>query len=376
MLDSEVPKLRTSEKALNALLDSAPDAMVVSDETGRIIMTNLQTEAIFGYRREELLGQPVEILIPRRLARGHAEHRASFMADMKTRPMGIGLELFGLHKDGHEVPVEVSLSPVHLDGGLVVFSAIRNIAEKQNAAREISALNEQLKKHNNDLEAINRELEAFCYSVSHDLRAPLRAIDGLSQALLEDYENRLDDTGQDYLRRVRAAAQRMGVLIDDLLRLSRVNRGTLCHEAVDLSDLAAKIIQDFRNMEPNRQVAVRIEPGLVVNGDRHLLGIAIQNLLSNAWKFTAKSDNARIDFARESKNNEEIFRICDTGVGFDMAYADKLFGAFQRLHDARDFPGTGIGLATVQRIIRRHGGRIWAQAVEGRGATFYFTLGS
>ena len=225
-----------------------------------------------------------------------------------------------------------------------------------------------------ELERTNKELEAFSYSVSHDLRAPLRAIDGFSHALLEDYSGRLDDEGKDYLNRVRAGCQRMGRLIDDLLDLSRVIRHELRFEAVDLSAVARSVASQLTQAEPDRKVDLAVGDDLRAHGDPGLLRIALENLLGNAWKFTGKTASPRIEFGAAAKDGGRVFFVRDNGAGFDMAYADKLFGAFQRLHDAGEFPGTGIGLATVHRIVHRHGGRIWAEAAVGRGATFYFTL--
>jgi len=226
------------------------------------------------------------------------------------------------------------------------------------------------------LEAANQELEAFAYSVSHDLQAPLRGIDGFSKALLEDYQDKLDETGRDHLTRVRLAAQRMARLIDDLLRLSRLTRAEMNHQRVDLGELAQKTADDLRRSEPERQVDFDIPLGTSACGDRTLLDTALENLLRNAWKFTGHRDRARIELGVTEKNGERVYHVRDDGVGFDMAYSGKLFGAFQRLHDAKDFSGNGIGLAIVKRVILRHGGRIWAEAEIDKGATFYFTLPS
>jgi light-regulated signal transduction histidine kinase (bacteriophytochrome) len=224
------------------------------------------------------------------------------------------------------------------------------------------------------LAAANQELEAFSYSVSHDLRAPLRSIDGFSQALLEDFGDQIPAEGRSYLDRTRAAAQRMAALIDDLLALSRVSRASVDRSAVDLSGMAAGIAAELQREQPKRQVEFVITPGMSVQGDENLLRIALQNLLANAWKFTSKQPSARIEFGVEPSDKEAIFFVRDNGSGFDMTYVDKLFGAFQRLHSNDQFPGTGIGLATVQRIFRKHGGRAWAQGAVGQGATFFFTL--
>jgi len=224
-----------------------------------------------------------------------------------------------------------------------------------------------------ELEATNRELESFCYSVSHDLRAPLRAIDGFSEALMEDYSDSLDESGKGYIERVRAASQRMGELIDDLLKLSRVNRAPLSQRQVDLSALAESVIQHIRETDGRENVDITIAPDLTTWGDRNLLNIVLDNLLGNAWKYTKLTRDARIEFGSMKQNGQTVFYVKDNGAGFDMAYADKLFTPFQRLH-GHDFEGSGIGLATVQRIVHRHAGRVWADSKVGQGAVFYFSL--
>ena len=224
------------------------------------------------------------------------------------------------------------------------------------------------------LEAANKELEAFSYSVSHDLRAPLRGIDGFSQALLEDYVNKLDEQGKDYLTRIRSASQRMGHLIDDLLNLARFTRAEIRREAVNLSEIAKSLVAELAQREPERHVTFEIGEGLEVKGDPRLLRVALENLFRNAWKFTSKHPRARIEFGVAQRDGKPTYFVRDDGAGFDMAYKAKLFGAFQRLHKATEFYGTGVGLATVQRIVRRHGGEIWAEGEVEKGATFYFTL--
>jgi len=225
-----------------------------------------------------------------------------------------------------------------------------------------------------ELEAANKELEAFSYSVSHDLRAPLRSIDGFSQALLEDYGDKLDAQGQSDLRRVRAASQRMAQLIDDMLGLARVTRDEMRREDLDLSDLVRAISAEIQTAHPDRQMDFAIAKSAKANGDVRLLGIVLENLLRNAWKFTGKRPHGKIEFGIDPNNGTPVYFIRDNGAGFDMTYSSKLFGVFQRLHDMTEFKGTGIGLATVQRIIRRHGGRVWAEGKVEEGATFYFTL--
>ena len=247
----------------------------------------------------------------------------------------------------------------------------------ENLEREIKErkrADEEIQRTNRELRAANKELEAFSYSVSHDLRTPLRSIDGFSQALLEDYADKLDSTALEHLQRVRRAAQRMAALIDDMLNLSRVTRCELHREKLDLSAMAKLIAAELREAEPARRVEFVIESGLTAVGDSQLLRAAMENLLRNSWKYTSGHPTARIEFGRSKEIDKHPFIIRDDGAGFDPRYADRLFGAFQRLHTAKEFPGTGVGLATVQRIIHRHGGEIWAEAEVEKGATFYFTL--
>jgi len=245
---------------------------------------------------------------------------------------------------------------------------------RRSTEAQMKTLNERLARDNAELDALNKELESFSYSVSHDLRAPLRAIDGFSQALAEDYGDRLDEEGRGYLARVRQAAQRMGLLIDDLLQLARVTRAEVAREEVDLSDMAGKVMQELQHAAPQRRVVSTIMPGLRALADARLTRVVLDNLLGNAWKFTGGRDPAQIEFGIESVGKERAFYVRDNGAGFDMTHAGKLFGAFQRLHDATEFPGSGVGLATVQRIIRKHGGRIWAESRPNEGAVFHFTL--
>jgi light-regulated signal transduction histidine kinase (bacteriophytochrome) len=259
--------------------------------------------------------------------------------------------------------------------GVAIWSAAaRDSPERKRADERIHILNQELTHRAADLEASSRELEAFSYSVSHDLRSPLRSIDGFSQTLLEDHAHALNDEAKDCLNRVRAAAQRMAQLIDDMLSLSRISRAELRHEQTDLADAARAVIAELQREEPDRNVEVVIPPTLAAWGDPRLLRIALDNLLGNAWKFTARADNPRIQIGQTQDQGQTVYFVRDNGAGFDMAYSGKLFGAFQRLHSITEFAGTGIGLATVQRIIHRHGGRIWAHAQVGQGATFLFTL--
>jgi signal transduction histidine kinase len=239
---------------------------------------------------------------------------------------------------------------------------------------KIKKLNRELLERAAALETANKELEAFSYSVSHDLRAPLRSIDGFSQAISEDYEGELDERGKDYLRRVRAAAQRMAHLIDDMLKLSRVARNEMESREIDLTGMAKDIAEKLRKLQPERQAEFIIQPDVKVRGDGRLFRIALENLFNNAWKYTSKHPSARIEFGSRTLDQERVFFIRDDGSGFDMKYAQRLFGAFQRMHTEEEFPGTGVGLAIVQRIIHRHGGKIWAESEVEKGSVFNFSI--
>ena len=481
---------RADDAKFRALLESAPDAMVVIGDDGVIVLVNGQAETLFGYARAEIIGQPIESLIPDRFARTHPALRARYFDNPGVRQMGAGLELCARRKDGTEFPIEVRLSPLETANGRLVSSAIRDITERKKAeqqrarlaaivdssddaiigktldgtittwnegahrmfgyaadeivGRSISLLvpsgredeermiletvargqvshfdtvrrckdgrqidvsvtispirdatghvvgiskvarditdrrrvEEALARAKEAAESANRELESFSYSVAHDLRAPLRGMNGFAQVLLADYADKLDAQGRDYLQEIHSNAQKMGDLIDALLSLSRVTTSDLRTERVDLSALVRAIAGQLAAAEPQRRVSIVVQDHLSVEMDRQLARALFDNLIGNAWKFTAHVPVARIEFGAVENDGTLALFLRDNGAGFDMAYATKLFAPFQRLHTVAEFPGTGIGLATAQRIIYRHGGRISAEGKVGEGAVFTFTLPS
>lgn len=357
---------------LAAIIESSDEAIISKEFDGTITSWNKAAENIFGYTAKEIIGQNISILFP-------AEHLAEEIQIIERIKRGERIhnfETIRLRKDGSRIPISLTISPIKNNKGeIIAISKIaHDITERISAREEIQKLNETLEKRVAELNAANKELEAFSYSVSHDLRAPLRAIDGFSRALLEDYADRLDDAGQNYLSRVCAASRHMAQLIDDLLNLSRLSRSEMRFEDVDLSSLARDIAGKLHESQPERAVKFSIEDDIIIKGDEKLLRIALQNLFDNAWKFTSKRAHAEIAFGQIWNGEKNEYFVRDDGAGFDMAYADKLFGVFQRLHTVKEFDGTGIGLVTVHRIIHRHGGFIRAEAKPGEGAAFYFTL--
>jgi PAS domain S-box-containing protein len=362
-----------TEPTFQAMLDAAPDAIVGVREDGVIVMANIQTETVFGYVHPDLLGRSVELLVPDSVRDLHPSHRDAYFREPRTRPMGIGLALTGRRADGTEFPAEISLSSIETEDGTVALAAIRDVTDRKRADVAMQDARAEADRAAAALRVTNRELESFSYAVAHDLRAPLRAIDGFSQALVEDADA-LGDAARADLDRIRRNVHAMSEMIDGLLGLSRLTRSPLELTDVDLSAIAQEAGATLREVEPDRRVELVVEPGISARADANLLRLMMVNLLANAWKFTSPHDRARIEFGADVIDGTRTFFVRDDGVGFDARYVDKLFIPFQRLHRAEDFPGSGIGLATVDRIVRRHGGEISAESSPGEGATFRFTL--
>jgi len=370
----DITHRKREEEKFRNLLESAPDAIVIVDSRGRIQLVNAQTERLFGYTRAELSGQRVEMLIPSRYQASHVTSREEYVRSPHPRAMGAGLELYGRHKDGNEIPVEVSLSPLQTEEGTLISSAIRDVSSRRRIEEEIRKLNSELRQKVAELSAANRDLESFSYSVSHDLRAPLRHIDGFARILKEEHASQLSEEGIRYLDRVLQAANHMGQLVDDLLNLARIGRKDMVRQRVRLDELVCEAMADLPPEVSERQIEWRIEPLAEAECDPGLVKLVLVNLLSNAVKFTKDRQPAVIEVGTRDTEKGKAFVVRDNGVGFDPKYADKLFGVFQRLHRQEDFAGTGIGLATVQRIVHRHGGEVWAESAPGQGAAFFFTL--
>ncbi|HWH69060.1 MAG TPA: ATP-binding protein, partial [Candidatus Sulfotelmatobacter sp.] len=370
--------LEVERSRYRELFHSAPIGYILTNRQGLIQQVNTSAAGLLNESPEFLVGFPLARLLAR-------EERAAFFGNIGrlTRREVEEIENWESVLQPHNRPafpcsLTVNLVQDEPSGLTGLRWIVRDITERKQAEEKALRLNAELEQRVRErtaaLEAANRELEAFSYSVSHDLRAPLRSINGFTKALVEDYRDRLDDQGLKYLQYAHEAGLRMSRLIDDLMELSRATRGELRRKEVDLSALATLVLAELRKREPERQLDLGIAPNLVAHGDEGLLRIALENLLGNAWKFTAKQPQPKIEIGAAQRNGSRVFFVRDNGAGFSMAHANRLFGVFQRLHSQEEFPGTGVGLATVRRIFLRHGGEIWAEGKLNEGATFYFTL--
>jgi len=399
--------LRETSDYLNSLIDYANAPIITWDNNYIITRFNHAFEWLTGYAVSEVMGKELQMLFP------EESHNESLreITRASSGELWKSVEIAILRKDGGiRLALWNSANILNKEGTAIVATIAQgqDITDRKRAEEEILRLNSDLEQKvaertrelrgsqeallnlvddlnqsteritiaNQTIEATNKELAAFSYSVSHDLRAPLRSIDGFSNALLEDYGDTLNEEGRHYLQRIRKATQNMGQLIDDMLNLSRVTQAEFYRQAVDLSAIVRDIADKNQERNPLAGLVIDIQDGVKVLADQRLMNIVMTNLLDNALKFTSKSEHPHIEFGADTQNGETVIFVRDNGVGFDMAYVDKIFGAFQRLHRAEDFPGTGIGLATVQRIINRHGGRIWAEGKPRKGATFFFTPGT
>jgi PAS domain S-box-containing protein len=373
VLASDITERRRAEEMFHIAVEAAPNAMIMTDAAGKMVLVNAQTEKLFGYTREELIGSGVEILIP-----AHPAYRGDFMRAPHARPMGVGPELHGVRKDGSEFPAEIGLNPIKTGQGTLVLSTVVDIAERKQADAEFQRLNLELElrvaERTAELTAANAELESFSYSVAHDLRAPLRQIAGFSRILMEECGPEISGDSRRYLKRIQDGAHHMGNLVDDLLLLAKVSRQPLSRRATPLNELIRSVIENLQPDCAGREIRWEIDPLWTAHCDSALVAQVFVNLLSNAIKFSRLRPHAVIQIGQTGINGQRAIFVRDNGAGFDMAHAGKLFGVFQRLHKAAEFEGTGIGLANVQRIVHKHGGRIWAEAAPDQGATFFLTL--
>jgi len=367
--------LRHNREMLNAVIEGTSDAIYAKDTEGRYILFNGGAARMTGRSAAQALGQGDSYLFSAEVAAIIEAMDREILASGEVRTLEHVLDNWC----GEKVVVQATKGPLRDDKGRIVgvFGISRDVTENRRVENEIRMLNAELDQRVTErtvrLEAAIKEQESFCYSVSHDLRAPLRHINSYSAILMEECDECLTPVARDYLERIRSSSRSMGKLIDDLLELSKIGRSHLQESAVNLSDIAWKIYRGLQHVEPERKVEFRVERDLKVHGDRILLQQALTNLLDNAWKYTKLRDAACIELGKVAAGDQETFFVRDNGVGFDMAYRDKLFGAFQRLHGS-EYAGTGIGLATVKRIVKRHGGKVWAEGAVDAGATVYFTL--
>lgn len=376
-------RLRSQGEASHRLfgeVDAAPPGMAAADDIQRRFEAQLSSRILI--LQQDSLVEVAQLIDDAGAQIDATQHRVVLVTGLGLLAMAMvtGVAAWLFRRDVLDPIARLELATREVAAGNWSFElGARSADELGDVARHFDAMTRELRDSfgrlevsNRDLLALNQELESFSYSVSHDLRSPLRSMDGFSLALLEDYGDKLDDEARDSLQRIRGASQRMGRLIDELLGLARVTRAELQLQYVDLSAMAEEIASALGRAHPERRVRWEIEKGIVLRGDRELLAIALQNLLDNAWKFTGKVDEAVIRVGTRQQDGQRVCFVADNGAGFDMAYASRLFGAFQRLHHEVDFPGTGVGLAIVQRVMRRHGWALWAEAAPGQGATFYF----
>ena len=382
-------RLQQGEARLAAIIDIAGSGLISIDERQRVILFNRQAERIFGYAAHEIIGQPLLVLLPERFRAHHNELVEGFAkGDEVIRAPISRPDLWGLRKNGEEFPMEATISHVVIseNGGAeeggeehkIFTIALNDISHRRQTEQELEAyrahLEDIVEARTSELRAKNRELEAFSYSIAHDLRAPLRIITSYSQILLEDAGTKLTPDEAGHLQRVVRSGLHLSKLIDDILDLARIGRSQMVATDVDLSQIAERIKARYQQQHPERVVNWEIQPGVSIRADPQLLEVVMENLLGNAWKYTRDRDPAQIAFGAFRQGERMVYFVRDNGAGFDMKYVNKLFGVFQRLHGTSEFEGTGIGLATVHRILQRHGGTVWAEAAVDQGATFFFSL--
>ena len=374
-------QLRTAERRWKAIIGTALDAVIIMDAAGIITDWNERAEKVFGWPAAEVVGRLLsDTIVPPQYRAAHQRGIEHFLKTGTGPILGKRVELTALRKNGPEFPVELTVTPIRLGDAWLFCAFLRDISDRHEGEREIKQLHEDLEgrvaQRTSALAAVNHDLEAFTYSVSHDLRAPLRHVSSFVRILVEEFQDTLDPKARHYLKRIEDGAQRMSHLVDDLLTLARVGKQDLQLRATPLAPIVERIILALKSETTERQIDWQVGELPVVQCDAGLMGIVLTNLLSNAVKYTRPRERAVIAIGQTERDGEQVLFVRDNGVGFDMKYADKLFGVFQRLHRAEEFDGTGVGLATVERIAHKHGWKIWAEALVDQGATFFFTFGA
>lgn len=360
-----------------ALLETAPDSMVIVDSKGKIVLINAQTERLFGYSKQELLGHEVEILIPGRFLNRHKEHREKFSAHPKTRGMGVGLELFGKHKSGNEFPVEISLSPLQTEEGIFISAAIRDISEKKQLENQIREANANLERkvfqRTSELERKNKELEQFAYVASHDLQEPLRTISSFVDIFKSRYQGTVNEEADKMLEYISQASERMKVLIKDLLDYSRLGRMKSLEE-VDINELIHQVLADLHILIENTRAEIIVKDLPVIRCYPTEMKMLFQNLISNSIKFRKKEEPPFIRIKSFIEDQHWHFIVKDNGIGIEEKFRDRIFVIFQRLHTRSEYEGSGIGLAHCKKIVEMHDGNIWVNSEPGKGSEFHFTI--
>jgi PAS domain S-box-containing protein len=362
----DITERKRAEERFRIAVEASPNAMVMVDPDGRIVLVNSQTEHMFGYSRDELMGQSVEILVPDRLRDRHPSYRAGFFAVPEPRPMGAGRDLYGMRKDGVEVPVEIGLSPIRTESGVMVLSAIVDITERKKAE-------EALAHQTAELARSNAELEQFAYVASHDLQEPLRAVAGCLQILEQRSGDKFDIEDSELVDHAVEGASRMQQLIDDLLTYSRLGTREPSQTSVDLTEVVTLVLHHLGPAIAEQDAEIDVGELPVVIADRTQMVQLFQNLIANSLKYRS-ADPPRVRIGYERESDSWLFSVADNGIGIESRYFDRIFRVFQRLHTRQHYPGTGIGLAICKRIVDRHGGEIWLDSAPGKGSTFFFTL--
>ncbi|UFZ03581.1 PAS domain S-box protein [Bradyrhizobium ontarionense] len=363
---TDITERKLAEERFRLVVEACPSGMIMTDASGKIVLVNAEAERLFGYAREELYGKSIDILVPSAVRAGHAKHRDGFLTQPEARRMGVGRDLYGVRKNGTQIPIEIGLNPIRTNDGLMILSAITDIAERKRATQALAARTEELQRSNADL-------EQFAYVASHDLQEPLRMVSSYTELLAEHYKDTLDETSEKYIRYAVDGAKRMQRLVKDLLAYSRVDAQGKSLAPVSSEGVVRHVLEGLRGAIEESHAAVEFGTLPLVHADRVQLAQVFQNLIGNALKFHGESPpSIRIGASR--KDGKWLFHVQDNGIGIEREYSERVFQMFQRLHERSRYQGSGIGLAIAKKIVERHGGRIWFESEPCNGTTFYFTI--